>query len=69
MRQKYFENLETLRGGQGQVRENCKYMPKHLKSRFAVIVVPAIHPDDAWPMVRNMHNVARSSTLERSAEV
>ena len=43
-------------------------MPKYPQSRDAVIVVSAIHPDDAWTMVRNEQSAARSTTLERSSE-
>ena len=34
-------------------------MPKHPWSRVMIIVVPAIHIDDAWPMVRDEHSVAK----------
>ena len=44
-------------------------MPKCPQSRFAVIVVPAIHPDNAHHRGRNVQSVAWSTTLERFAEV
>ena len=45
-----------------------KHIPKCLQSRAAVIVVPAIHPDNAWPMGRSVWTVVRSITSEKSAE-
>ena len=44
-------------------------MPKHPQSRVAVTVVPVIHRDTTWPMGRSVWTVARSTSLERSAEV
>ena len=43
-----------MRGERDKLKENGKHMPKQLQSRIAVIVVPAIHPDDAQPVVRNV---------------
>ena len=44
--------------------EMHKHMPKHLQSRAAVIVVPAIHPENFQPMGRNVQTAARSITSE-----
>ena len=41
-----------MRGEQRQIER--KLQTKHLQSRDTVIVVPAIHPDNAKPMVRNV---------------
>ena len=43
-------------------------MLKHLQSRVAAIVAPAIHPDDAQPMVINVWSVGRSTSLEMYAD-
>ena len=51
----------------GKLGENCVHLQKYLWSRIAVIVVPAIQPDHAWPMVRVVQSLARETISERSA--
>ena len=68
-KRKDFDKVKAVSGGQRQIERNCKHMPKHHKSRVSIIVAPAIHPGDAWPMVRYLQSVARSSTIKWSAEV
>ena len=59
---KHFDNIKTVRGDRDKLRGNNKQMPKHQQSRVAITVVPAIHPDDAWPRVRMVQSVAKSIT-------
>ena len=63
---KDFNRIKTLRGGR---RESHKLMPKYPQSRVAVIMVPAIHPDNAQPVARSVQDVVKSITLEQYAEV
>ena len=63
------DKIKTVVGERDKLRGNYEHMPKYQQSRVVVIVVPAIHPGDAWPMVRNVQSVARSTTLERYVEM
>ena len=62
--------MKMQKGGQRHnLKKNCKHRPNCPQSRVAVIPVPAIHPDSAQPMGRSVQSAARSTTLQKSAEV
>ena len=50
------------------MEEVCKHVPNCPQRRVVVIAVPAIHPDNAWPMGRSVWTVVSLIILEKSAE-
>ena len=64
-----FDKIKTIKGGQRHNLRKLQNMLKHLQGKVAIIVVPAICPDNAQPMGRSMQSAVKSTTLERCVEV
>ena len=56
---KDFDKIKTEEEDWDKQKENWNHMPKSPQNRIVVIVVPAIHPDNAQPMVRDVQSAAR----------
>ena len=67
---KEFDNTKTVKKGtETNSEKNVNSCQHAYEAELWLLVVPAIHPDNAQPMVRNVQSVERSTTLERSADV
>ena len=60
---KEYDKIKTIKGDRDTIWENQKHVPKCPGSRIAVILAPAIHPDNAQPIWRSVWSAARSPNL------